>query len=62
MRFTKLLMVLLAIALAGPAAAAAPPNVVFVLLDDMGYADLSCYGEKRVQTKHIDRLAAEGVR
>lgn len=40
----------------------AAPNFVFVLIDDMGYADMSCYGEKRVQTRHLDRLAAEGIR
>ena len=38
------------------------PNVLFVLIDDMGYADLTCYGEKRVHTDNIDRLAAEGIR
>lgn len=38
------------------------PNIVFVLIDDMGYGDLSCYGNKAVQTPHIDRLAAEGIR
>ena len=43
-------------------AVAARPNVLFVLIDDMGYADLTCYGEKRVHTDHIDRLAAEGIR
>ena len=42
--------------------AAAPPNFVFVLIDDMGYADLSCYGQKEIETPHIDRIAREGVR
>ena len=36
--------------------------MLFVLIDDMGYADLTCYGERRVHTDHIDRLAAEGIR
>jgi uncharacterized sulfatase len=44
------------------AAPQARPNVLFVLIDDMGYADLTCYGERRVHTDHIDRLAAEGIR
>jgi uncharacterized sulfatase len=44
------------------AGAATPPNVLFVLIDDMGYADLTCYGNPRVHTDHIDRLAAEGIR
>jgi arylsulfatase A-like enzyme len=42
--------------------ASAPPNFVFVLIDDMGYADLSCYGQKEIETPHIDRIAREGIR
>jgi arylsulfatase A-like enzyme len=38
------------------------PNVLFVLIDDMGYADLSCYGNKQVHTAQVDRLATEGIR
>ena len=47
-----------------PAAAAAKerPNIVFVIVDDMGYHDLGCYGSKTIQTPHIDRMAAEGMR
>ena len=45
------------------AAAQAPrPNFIFVLIDDMGYADLSCYGQKQIETPHLDRLAKEGIR
>jgi arylsulfatase A-like enzyme len=40
----------------------ARPNIVFILADDLGYADLSCYGRRDISTPHIDRLAAEGVR
>lgn len=39
-----------------------PPNVIFIILDDLGPADLGCYGSKAIQTPHIDRLAAEGMR
>ena len=39
-----------------------PPNILFILADDLGYGDLGCYGQKRIQTPNIDRLAAEGVR
>jgi arylsulfatase A-like enzyme len=39
-----------------------PPNIVFILADDLGYGDLGCYGQKRIATPSIDRLAAEGVR
>ena len=38
------------------------PNILFVLADDMGYADLACYGGQGVQTPNIDRLAREGIR
>lgn len=41
--------------------AAARPNVLFILCDDLRPAALSCYGSKQVKTPHIDRLAGEGV-
>ena len=37
------------------------PNIVFILADDLGYGDLSCYGQQRFSTPNIDRLAAEGM-
>lgn len=43
-------------------ASAARPNIIFILMDDMGYADLGCYGAKDIRTPHIDRLAREGVK
>jgi arylsulfatase A-like enzyme len=42
--------------------AAGKPNVVFILADDLGYADLSCYGRPDIRTPNIDRIGAEGVR
>jgi len=50
--------------LAGSATAAAPsrPNILFILADDFGYADLSCYGRPDYATPNIDRLAAQGIR
>lgn len=39
-----------------------PPNIVFILADDLGYADVSCYGRPDFTTPHIDRLAASGMR
>ena len=38
------------------------PNVVFILADDLGYSDLSCYGQKKFKTPNIDKLAAEGIK
>ncbi len=43
-------------------AAAARPNIVFILADDMGWFDLGCYGNRFIETPHLDRLAAEGMR
>ena len=42
--------------------AAAPPNILIVLADDLGWADLSCYGNTFNETPNIDRLAREGMR
>jgi arylsulfatase A-like enzyme len=40
----------------------ASPNIVFIMADDLGYADLSCYGRPDFRTPNIDRIAAGGVR
>src|SRR3546814_4642450 len=38
------------------------PNVIVILADDMGYADISAYGAKRISTPNIDRIGLAGVR
>lgn len=38
------------------------PNIIFILADDLGYGDLGCYGQKKIETPNIDRLAANGMR
>jgi arylsulfatase len=37
------------------------PNIIYILADDMGYADLGCYGSDKIETPNIDRLAKEGM-
>ena len=53
------------VAVAAPVARAQtqpPPNIIFIMADDLGYGDLGCYGQKTLQTPNLDRLASEGVR
>ena len=37
------------------------PNIVFLMFDDLGYGDLGCYGQEKIETPHIDALAAQGL-
>jgi arylsulfatase len=39
-----------------------PPNLIFIMVDDLGYGDLSCYGSTRIHTRHLDRMATEGLK
>jgi arylsulfatase A-like enzyme len=43
-------------------ASAKPPNIIFIMLDDLGYRNLGCYGGKMIQTPNIDRMRAEGIK
>ena len=40
----------------------APPNIIYILADDLGYGELGSYGQTKIKTPHLDRLAAEGLR
>ncbi|MEP4079907.1 arylsulfatase [Haloferula sp.] len=67
MNFGKPIALLCAsiVSLAGFAHAAdagPPPNVIYILADDLGMGDLGCYGQKKLKTPNIDRIATEGMR
>ena len=38
------------------------PNIIFIMADDLGYGHLGCYGQEKIETPNIDRLAAGGMR
>src|SRR5215208_3085123 len=38
------------------------PNIIFILADDLGYGDIGCYGQQKINTPNIDKLAKQGVR
>jgi arylsulfatase A len=50
------------LSLYGESLVAKKPNIVFILADDLGYTDLSCYGAPKIATPNLDRLADEGIR
>jgi len=59
-----IVFIVAAIGLCSAARAGTPsrPNILFIMADDLGYADLGCFGQKKIRTPNIDRLATEGTR
>lgn len=55
-------LLLLSSLIVSPSAFAAQPNLIWIMADDLGYADLGCYGQKVITTPNIDRMAKEGMR
>ena len=66
-RFSALLLSIVSCLLIGSVSCTAraadrPPNILIILVDDMGYGDLGCFGSKQIPTPHIDALAKDGIR
>lgn len=38
------------------------PNIIFIMADDLGYGDLGCYGQQKIRTPHLDKMAEQGMR
>lgn len=61
-RFCLLLLVLSLFSCRKEKITSPPPNIIFILADDLSYRDLSCYGQQQYQTPHLDKLARSGIR
>ena len=62
MKICRLLLASLLIFAAAAHAAERRPNIIFLLADDLGYGDVGAFGQKKIRTPNIDRLAAEGMK
>jgi len=58
----KILPIVLLLFVAAAPQEARKPNIIFIHADDLGYGDLSCYGQTKFSTPRLDRMAAEGLR
>ncbi|MEY3393796.1 MAG: hypothetical protein RL346_32, partial [Verrucomicrobiota bacterium] len=56
------LLATLFLPVAAPALPIQKPNIIFIIVDDLGYRNLGCYGSKTILTPQIDRLCAEGIK
>ena len=62
LRLFALLAAALVASAPGASAAERRPNIIFLLADDLGYGDIGAYGQRKIRTPALDRLAAEGMR
>ncbi len=62
MRPILLIALLVGASCAQPSEPLRPPNIIYILADDLGYGELGSYGQTKIRTPHLDRLAAEGIR
>ncbi|VGO18739.1 sulfatase-like hydrolase/transferase [Pontiella sulfatireligans] len=62
MRIWLILTALLLVRFSAQAAESRPPNIIFILADDLGYADLGCFGAKKIKTPVLDQMASEGMK
>ncbi len=58
----RCLLVFVFLQLPGSVQASQSPNIIYILADDLGYGDLSCYGQETLKTPHLDGLARSGMR
>jgi len=61
-RLAVLLICLFPVFLEAQSPARQKPNIILILADDLGYGDLGCYGQQKIHTPHIDKLAKAGMR
>ena len=61
-RFLYLFLVVLLFSCDNPEEFAQKPNIIYILADDLGYGELGAYGQQKIQTPNLDRMAAQGMR